>query len=120
MNSNIEHLLPKDRVKQSLEKLDIPQWYKEKSERVENTMNNNRVPVWRKGSFSSINISSTTPPETVSPWSTDITDLQYSNKNPLFSSTPSHSEHQPADSDLEQEPYLGWRAAKQPPTFLTY
>ena len=54
-----------DRVKQSLERLDIPEWYKEKSAREEKLENIQRRPVWRKGSFADIKISSASPPDIV-------------------------------------------------------
>ena len=54
-----------DRVKQSLERLDIPEWYKEKSEREEKLEHIQRRPVWRKGSFADIKISSASPPDIV-------------------------------------------------------
>ena len=54
-----------DRVKQSQERLDIPEWYKEKSAREEKKENIQRRPVWRKGSFADIKISSASPPDIV-------------------------------------------------------
>ena len=60
-------------TKQSLERMGIPEWYKEKSEREEKLTNNKRKPVWRKGSFADIKISSASPPDIV-------IDSQYVNK----------------------------------------
>ena len=58
-------MVPMDRVKQSQERLDIPEWYKEKSAREEKKENIQRRPVWRKGSFADIKISSASPPDIV-------------------------------------------------------
>ena len=87
-------MVPMDRVKQSQERLDIPEWYKEKSAREEKLENIQRRPVWRKGSFADIKISSASPPDIV-------VDSQYVDyRNQLFVPSTNPPSPAPAPASL--------------------
>ena len=74
-----------DRVKQSMERLDIPECYFVKSGGEENLTNNKRTPVWGKGSFADIFIFSGGPPDIVveSQYVNDKYQLSPSSTTPL-------------------------------------
>ena len=98
--SYLGQLSPKDRVKLSLERLDLPDWYKGRISKPELAGSIYKMPLWKKGSFANVqNISSSSLP------------------NPTSSSNPLSPSPILSKPPIKQ-PYTGWRSAQKQPSFL--
>ena len=109
-----------DRVKLSLGRLDIPDWYMARPNKVDTAPAGEQRTAWKKGSFPYLPnptskftqyspVPPSSPPQSHSSWRTNLRDKSV----PLTSPTPSKPQLPPA-----HKPYTGWRSQEKLPSFL--
>lgn len=122
----LTQLSPQDRVKRSLERLDVPEWYKEKDSKSREVKHNGGMG-WRKDSFSDIDKTGTKsrprdrslPPP--SPLPSRNRSVSQHNRPTSPTSLPNHhpvSPSSPSSPTNQLRPYLGWRSQEKLPSFL--
>jgi len=119
--NSLGQLPPKDRVKLSLDRLDIPSWYTAKQNTENPLHDKTHRPTWKKGSFTDIQ----KPPSKSSPSSpvplSSPPSIRSNWRNNLREKTlppPSPNSSTPKDNLVQQQPYQGWRSLEKLPTFL--
>ena len=118
--NSLGQLAPIDRVKLSLGRLDIPDWYMGRPNKVYTATVCEQKTAWKKGSFPNLPnqtskstpcspVPPSSPPRSPSSWRTNLRDKSL----PLSSPTPSKPQLPPA-----HKPYTGWRSQEKLPSFL--
>ena len=120
LENNLGQLAPLDRVKVSLGRLDIPDWYTARQDTDQVATTSQRT-AWSKGSFPNLPnptskstpcspVPPSSPPSSYSSWRKNLRDNSFS---PSFTSSPSSPKTCPA-----KQPYTGWRSQDKLPVFL--
>jgi len=115
--NSLGYLAPTDRVKLSLGRLDIPDWYAARQDREDTVSPSSPRPAWKKGSFPNIKCptSSSTPTSPIPPsspspsrshWRNNLREKSFSPCSPSPPSSPT------------PKLYTGWRSQERLPTFL--
>lgn len=118
LENNLGQLAPLDRVKVSLGRLDIPDWYTARHDTDQVATTSQRT-AWKKGSFPNLPnptskstpcspVPPSSPPSSHSSWRKNLRDNSFS------PSSPSSPKTCPA-----KQPYTGWRSQDKLPVFLS-
>jgi len=115
--NNLGYVAPTDRVKLSLGRLDIPDWYAARHDKEGTVSPSSPRPAWKKGSFPNIQCptSSSTPTSPIPPsspspsrshWRNNLREKSFSPCSPTPPGSPT------------PKLYTGWRSQERLPTFL--